>query len=375
MKYSFALGWLLTFLQLALRLGWGVVAVVFAVSLHLTPVEIGAVLFLFYLGYTSSSVLWGAMIDKEGPRKAMFISATFSGLLLPLVFLAKNVDELYAIYLLEGVLTAGIYPSAVKVVSASGGSLTLYLALLDSAAPVVTLVISSLSGEILSSWTFYYVTLSLGLFLGGLLSLSLKVSTLKSTQLRKVLLDRRVIYVSLIRAGEQWGLWGTSSWLFPFLVLYDGVPVKLSEILFLLYGVGQFTSTLVSGLLSRTVDDVKLVKVTLAAFVALVFALPLAKEASFLIPLSFLLGVFSFIYRPPTDSLVVKVMGSRHAGTSMGFANAISQAGSMVAPLFVGEVISLGLKGFAIDSLAFGPLASLALVTLVVKGNSGGSEK
>ncbi len=372
-KPALVLGWSLTSLQLALRLGWSVVAVALAKSLHLTSVEIGAVISLFYLGYTSSSILWGTFIDREGPGRAMLLSATLSGLLIPLVFLAKDVSEVYALYLVEGVLTAGIYPSSVKAISALGGPLTLYLAVLDSAAPVVTLAISSTSGEILVGWRLYYVFLSVGLIVGGILSSWLKVSVVKSRHVRKVLLDRKVLLVSLIRAGEQWGLWGTSSWLFPFLVLYDGVPVGLSELLFFLFGLGQFSSTLISGYLSRRVDDVEMVRTTLLIFSVLVVLLPFAKSPSVLTPLSFLIGVFSFIYRPPTDSLVVKVLGSGHAGTSMGLANAISQAGSMVAPLFVGEVISLGFKSLAIDSLALGPLLSLALVFLAMSTKRGSS--
>ncbi|MGC8557509.1 MAG: hypothetical protein ACP5NC_00740 [Nitrososphaeria archaeon] len=37
------------------------------------------------------------------------------------------------------------------------------------------------------------------------------------------------------------------------------------------------------------------------------------------------------VTRPSTDSIIVKIMGKENAGTSMVFANAISQIASMIA--------------------------------------------
>jgi hypothetical protein len=46
----------------------------------------------------------------------------------------------------------------------------------------------------------------------------------------------------------------------------------------------------------------------------------------------------------------------------MGFANAVSQIGSMIAPLLVGIIISIGNPMLAIDSLALGPILSLIFI-------------
>lgn len=77
-----------------------------------------------------------------------------------------------------------------------------------------------------------------------------------------------------------------------------------------------------------------------------------------------MLGISSFLYRPPTDSVIVK-MNRENAGTSMGLANAVSQVGSMTAPLMVGILISLGDPTLAIASLSLGPLTSLILVSTI----------
>ncbi len=362
MKFSLGLSWTATFLQLALRLGWGIVSVSFAYILHMTSVEIGMVLFLFYVGYVSSSVFWGIFIDKAGPKKSIFISALLSGIFLPFFIFIKNVYELYALYFMEGLLTAGLFPSSVKIVSSLEKPLTPYLAILESSAPIVLLMLSLLSGLILVYWKLFYLALFVGLISTSILSFLLKVTVSKPLSSRKVILNKSVGKVSIIRAGELWGTWGTSSWLFPFLVLYDNFPEKLSEMLFILYAIGQVISIVLSGRLSRIIEDIKLVKASLILFIVSTLIVSLVKDPYFLLPISIILGISSFMYRPPTDSIVVKIMGKENAGTSMGFANAVSQIGSMIAPLLVGIIISIGNPMLAIDSLALGPILSLIFI-------------
>ncbi|BCU69736.1 MFS transporter [Stygiolobus caldivivus] len=363
MRSSIALGWFATSLQLALRFSWGVVAVAFAYTLHLNSVEIGSVLFLFYLGYVTSSTPWGVFIDRVGPKIALFISSLSSSLLIPFIPTVRDVSTLYLLYLAEGVLTAGIYPSSVKIISSLEKGLTRDLALLDSAAPTVMLALSLLSPLILTYWRQFFLLLSSSFLVSSLLTLSLKVRVGPSKRSVRVVVDKKVWTVALIRLGEQWGLWGTSSWLFPFLVLYDGVGRSVSEILFVLYAAGQATSIALIRVLKG--DDVKLVELSLIAFIASLLVVSLTRDPYLLVPFSFTLGVSSFLCRPPTDSLVVRVVGSGSAGTSMGLANAVSQVGSMVAPLVVGLVLHLGSDVVAIDSLALGPILSLTLVEAV----------
>ncbi|BBG24108.1 MFS transporter [Sulfuracidifex tepidarius] len=362
MRFSLGLSWTATFLQLALRLSWGVVAVTFAYILHMTSVEIGTVLFLFYVGYVSSSILWGIFIDRVGPKNSIFISALLSGIFIPFFIFVKSIYELYLLYFIEGLLTAGLFPSSVKIVSSLERPLTPYLALLESSAPIVLLLLAIFSGIILIYWKFFYISIFIGLILTSLLSFFLNVKVSKPKSARKVILNKRVGKVSIIRAGELWGTWGTSSWLFPFLVLYDSVPERLSEILFVLYAVGQVFSIILSGRLSRIIEDIKLVKTSLILFIISIIIVSFIKNPYFLMPISVILGISSFMYRPPTDSIVVKIMGKENAGTSMGFANAVSQIGSMIAPLFVGIVISIGSPMLAIDSLIIGPLLSLLII-------------
>ncbi|MEM3226574.1 MAG: MFS transporter, partial [Saccharolobus sp.] len=45
------IGWFGTFLQLFLRLSWGVISLPIATLLHLNPVQMGLVITAFYIGY------------------------------------------------------------------------------------------------------------------------------------------------------------------------------------------------------------------------------------------------------------------------------------------------------------------------------------
>ena len=366
MKSSIILGWFTTFLQLTLRFSWGIIAVVFAYTLHLNSVEIGSVLFLFYLGYITSSTLWGIFIDRVGPKTTLFISTFLSSLLIPLIPMSGSVSALYLLYLVEGILTAGIYPSSVKILSSSEGRLTSNLALLDSAAPTVMLVLSLFSPLILVYWRWFFVFLFFSFLLSSFLVLPLRIKVNLSRHSIRVVKNRKVWIMALIRLGEQWGLWGTSSWLFPFLVLYDGVGRGESEILLVTYAIGQVMSIFLVRLLK---SEVKIIETSLIAFIVSLVILSLTKDFFLLTPFSFILGISSFLCRPPTDSLVVKVVGSGSAGTSMGFANAVSQLGSMIAPFVVGLVLNTGNYVIAIDSLALGPLLSLVLLEIDLNFN------
>ncbi|ARM75248.1 MFS transporter [Acidianus manzaensis] len=362
MKFVFALSWTATFIQLMLRLSWGVIAVVFSYLLHLNSVEIGAVLSLFYVGYISSSIFWGIYIDYLGPKKIIFISALLSGLTLISVLFITNVIQLYVIYLLEGVFTAGLFPSSIKIVSSIGNQVTSYIALLESAAPIVLLILAIISSLILTFWTYFYIAVIIILLSTSFLSLNLKINHTPNKGFRKIILNKKMIKASIIRAGELWGTWGTSSWLFPFLVLYDGIGKIDAEILFFFYALGQFISIILA---SKSKNESYAVKISLILFIISAVIVAFSKTLYLLIPISVILGISSFLYRPTTDSLIVKLMGNENAGKSMGFANAVSQIGSLLAPLFVGGLIYLGFPSLAIIGLALGPIISLILINMM----------
>ncbi|AWR98220.1 MFS transporter [Acidianus sulfidivorans JP7] len=345
-----------------LRLSWGIVAVVFAYVLNLNSVEIGAVLSLFYVGYVSSSVFWGIYIDYIGPKKIIFLSALLSGVTLVSVLFVNNVIELYIIYFLEGIFTAGLFPSSIKIVSSIGNNVTTYIALLESAAPIVLLILATISPLILSFSKYFYIAIIIVLLLTSFLSMRLKIAHNPNRGFKKIILNKKMIKVSIIRAGELWGTWGTSSWLFPFLVLYDNISKFDAEILFFFYAFGQFISIILA---SKTKNESSTVKISLISFIAVVIIIAFEKAAYLLIPAALVLGISSFLYRPTTDSLIVKIMGNENAGKSMGFANAVSQIGSLIAPLFVGELIYLGFPSFAILGLALGPIISLILINMI----------
>lgn len=362
MKFELTLSWFATFTQLLLRSSWGVVAVAIAEIIKLNSIEIGTVISLFYLGYVTSSMMWGYYIDYVGPKRVIFISALLSSLfLIPLLF-SLNIIELYVIYFVEGLVTSGLYPSSVKIIASLSSQVIRYIALLDSSAPVVLLLVSLLSPLLLSYWLYFFVVLILAFLLISLLTFNANVEHIPNRDVRKVYLNRRVIIASVIRGGEQWGLWGSSSWLFPFLVLYDNIGKFFSEILFFIFAIGQLFSIFIAGKVSKEREAVIL---SLLIFIISTFVLAFFKESIILITFTFLLGISSFLCRPPTDTLILKIMGKENAGKSMGIANAISQLGSFLAPFFVGVAIYFTSPTFAILGLAIGPFVSLALVLLL----------
>ncbi len=139
-------GWFGTFLQLTVRLSWGVIVVPISRILNLNPVQMGLVATFFYIGYVVFSVPWGLIIDRIGPVNAMIISSVpLIGLNL-LLFFEISYPLLLTVYLIEGLIASAIFPSAMKIVSVLHGKdrrLTFYVALLESASPVTILTLSS----------------------------------------------------------------------------------------------------------------------------------------------------------------------------------------------------------------------------------------
>lgn len=358
-KLEFSISWIATFIQLTLRLSWGVIAVVFASILNLNSVEIGTVLSLFYAGYISSSVIWGFYIDYVGPKKIIFISSLLSGVVLIPILFIRNLWGLYLVYFIEGLTTAGLFPSSMKVVSLISNQVTRYVSLLESSAPIVLLVVSLLSSVILDYWWYFYLVMIIVFCLISLISLRLRINHTPNKEIKKVIFNRKMLKTAVIRAGELWGTWGTSSWLFPFLVLYDGISRFYAEVLFFSYSLGQFISIILA---SRTRNERLTVEASLITFIVLSIVIAFIRLIPVLIPIAFILGLSSFLYRPTTDSLIIKLMGRENTGKSMGLANAVSQVGSLTAPLFVGTLIYMGLPGLAIAGLSLGPIISLALL-------------
>lgn len=108
----------------------------------------------------------------------------------------------------------------------------------------------------------------------------MRVNARKGKNVRRVF-NRDMAKVSLIRGGELWGTWGASSWLFPFLVLYDGIPKNESEVLFVLYAVGQVLSIIINNKISTRVRDLTLVRTSLIVFILSVILVSFLRYFSF----------------------------------------------------------------------------------------------
>ncbi len=360
-------GWYGTFLQLLVRLSWGVIALPISIILHLNPVQVGFVATSFYIGYIVMSIPWGLIIDKIGPSKAIAISSVFLVLLNLVLFLFfRSYLILTLIYLLEGLVASSIFPSAMKIVAVSySNHMTFYVAVLESAGPITILLLGLISSLILDSWRYLFLFFSLAFLV--LVAISTKINIrVNSTEVKKsfkVLFDKKIALSTLIRLGELWATWGTTTWIFSMLVLYRHIPVVLSSSFLFLFGLGQLVGILSVERLVSIIGDKKVIMVNLIGFIALTLLIIITSFPLLVLAEAFFLGIFSFSYRPPTDSLIMKIGGEGRAGTSIGFANAVSQIGTMIAPTFVGFVLYLT-HSFAFSMLALDVGCVISLVCL-----------
>ncbi len=337
-------GWLGTFLQLTIRSSWGVISVPIAIILHLNSLEIGLVATSFYLGYILTSVPWGITIDKIGPERVISYCSLFLSVINVGLFLYQGSYALIlSAYLLEGLIASGIFPSAMKILAMryQGASLTSAVGLLDGALPVTMLLLGSTASLILSSWRYVFLMLSVGFAIIYLLTVrgEARVQQVSPRKSITVFTDKKILFATLMRFGEMWATWGTITWIFPLLVLYRGIPTYLSGSFLLLFGLGQLLGIISVDRIARRLGDRNVILANLLGFMLLTFLMTLTGDPLVLLIEALPLGVVSFAFRPPTDALIMKLSGNGRAGTSIGFANSISQTATMIVPSFIGFVL------------------------------------
>ncbi|MEM3863949.1 MAG: MFS transporter [Metallosphaera sp.] len=360
-------GWIGTYLQLTIRLSWGVLVYPISKLLGLNPVQMGLVATFFYIGYVISSVPWGLIIDRFGPIRTMFVSSVFlAGLNLFLFFFTSYVTLLIT-YLIEGIVASSIFPSAMKIVSVlhGGPRLTFYVALLESASPITIMSISLFTGLLINFWRFFFLVMSVTFLSFALTTLTSNVVISPSKMRRSVsvLFKREIFLATLLRFGELWATWGTTTWIFYLLVIYRGFPTYVSTMFLGLFGLGQLIGIISVEKAVNKLNDMKVILISLLAFIIFSLTLTFLPENIALVDAA-LLGVFSFAYRPPTDSLIMKIAGSSSAATSIGYANSISQLGTMIVPTFVGSILFLT-KSFLASIIGVNVGCVLGLVALL----------
>lgn len=364
-------GWLGTFFQLLIRLSWGVIAVPIALLLKLNSIQIGFVATSFYIGYVAASIPWGLVIDRIGPKRTIALSSSFLFITNLLLFFSPIRDYAFLVllYLIEGLIASAIFPSAMKIVAITHSSrLTFYVALLESAAPATIILLGLISTLLLNAWKLTFLSLAIAFGLIAVLSaLWISVSS-KPTEMKrsfKVILDKRIALATLLRFGELWATWGTSTWIFSMLVLYRHISTSLSALFLFIYGIGQLIGILSVERLSWKIGDAKTILANILGFIVMTSLIVITPIVSLYLLEAFFLGVFSFSYRPPTDSLIMKMGGNGREATSIAFANSISQMGTMIAPSFVGLILYLT-KSFVFSMLGLNVGMVISLISLIL---------
>nr|WP_276321758.1 MFS transporter [Saccharolobus shibatae] len=352
-----------------LRLSWGVISLPIALLFHLNSIQIGLVATAFYVGYVVSSIPWGLIIDRIGPSSAVeYASILLVGMNLLLFLFLTSYAILLIAYLIEGLITAAIFPSAMKIVAVSysnSSKFTFYVALVESAGPITIITLGVIASFLLHLWRFIYLIMAISFGLIAIFTHFNRISVNRTEIKRsfKIILDRKITMATLVRLGELWSTWGTTTWIFPMLVLYRGISPTLSALFLLLFGVGQLVGILSVERLVERFGDSNVILINLIGFILLTFSIIFSNNIDIL-PEAFLLGIFSFSYRPPTDSLIMRIAGQSSAGTSIGYANAVSQVGTMIAPSFVGLALYLT-HSFSISMLALDVGCIISIISLL----------
>ncbi len=200
----------------------------------------------------------------------------------------------------------------------------------------------------------------------SLTALSLKIRVEPNPVRRSftVILRKDIFLATLLRLGELWATWGTTTWIFSMLILYRGAPPGLSTVFLGLFGLGQLLGILSVERVVERLGDISVIMINLVGFIIISLLIVVSPLTLVLVEALFL-GVCSFAYRPPTDSLIMKIAGVGSAATSIGYANAVSQIGTMIAPVLVGVILSIT-RSFAISMFGIDTGCVVGIIALMI---------
>ncbi len=308
----------------------------------------GALMSSYFFGYMLGQIPWGVLADRRGGRRAMALSVMGVSVSTALFGLSSNFLVAVSTRFLAGLLGAGIFVPAVRLVSGwftSG----------ERGTALGFLAVGGSVGLIAASWAAPFLAISLGwrgsMVLFGLLGvlaaalvwLSLRDSVEGSSD------EGRGDASGAFRSRSFWLLGGVQflrlgsyytfiAWLPLLLREEHGFSLVMAGTALSLFNMAGIAANPLGGLASDRVGEgpVLLASFALLALGVLLFT---GLGAGPLIYASiFLLGWFINFVRTPSFTIIPKLFGPEAAGGLSGVHNTFASLGAFALPLLLGYV-------------------------------------
>ena len=328
------------FLSYFSRIAWSIVSVYS--SLRPTQIEDSVVFSLFFVGYVVVQIPAG-IVSNKFPRAVGLISLLGLAISSFISGISTNILEEYLASLLMGLSAGWIYPTTIKILSASFNRSELPVAIgYYSLAWPLSIVLSGLvlpfiSIDVSWRWAYYLIAIISLLIALSYLPLNVKVEENRNGGVFTLVKNRDVVTVSLSGFLFFLSYWIITLYAYKYF-LNIGLGPYVAGLAYSLLALAGIPSTVIAGYIIKGIG----VRNTLSLFESIYGTLTIAL-AYFITSVQIMLiatvmGFVRFIITPANSS-AVSLIDSKNAGSISGFANFFWQSSGIVAPIIASLVI------------------------------------
>ncbi len=316
-------------------------------ELALSYTESGALMSVYFMGYTLGQIPWGLLADKHGSRRVMAVSVF--GVSLATALFGAGVDffGLMAARFLAGLLGAGVFVPSVRLIAG-------WYEAKERGAALGLLNIGGSIGLIIVTWASPLLALAyswrLSIIIQG--AIGAVCALVVWTSLRdgeapqgvsggailSILRKRGFWMLAVVQFFRLGGYYTFLAWL-PLLLKEDyGLDVVLVGMAMSLFNVAGMISNPIGGVLADRVGEKRVLMGSFLLLAVNVFAFTTLPGGAPLFIASFTLGWLINFVRSPAFTIIPRLFGKETAGSLSGFHNTFASLGALILPLLLGIV-------------------------------------
>ena len=312
----------------------------------------GALMSLYFVGYTMGQIPWGYLADRLGSRRVMTLSVVGIASSIILFGLASDIRQAIASRFFAGLLGAGVFVPGVRLISS-------WFSPRERGTALGVLSVGGSTGLIVASWAAPLLAIRLGwrgsmMIFGllGILSSAVMWSTLRDRRVRGSSTAIKKEMAGFLRSGSFWILALTQflrlgsnytfiAWL-PLLLHEEyGLDILSAGTALSIFNLAGMLSNPVGGFISDRVGEKKVLLISFFALALDVILFTGVKTSPMIYVAAFILGWFINLIRSPSFAILPKLYGIDVAGRVSGVHNTFASIGALSLPLLLGYIRDL----------------------------------
>ncbi|MBI0106943.1 MFS transporter [Lactobacillus sp. W8089] len=359
--------WLAFLISFITRLVWATLMPVVNSAMHLSVSQGNDYVTAFYIGYTLTVLPGGILADKIGYRKMVILTVIGNVLAMTLMVFMQGYWSGLLFRFILGLVSGPDLSACMGVISEwftdkqRATATGLFTTCTSFGLTVVNLYAPTVAQKY--GWrAAMFVTALIPLLVLGFVVFALrgtppyKIAKTNSktepnanqesslTMLKKAFSNRNVLLLALTGLCATGAKWGVTNWANLFIVKSLGFSTVTAGKAMAFFGITSVVSMVLAGYIS---DHSKMSRHLLSAiFMAIFtptiigFAMSPKGNLAMLYFWAGALGVGAFMFSSLTNTLSVEVAPPDLRGTVVGFVNVFNQAGSFLAPILLGSILT-----------------------------------